>query len=120
MNINSNIKEVFNFLQKYSRKVGSKQAVKDFQRGLNILNKYNKKSLIEARRPIEEDGIFGCQTYACLENICQKYTSQIIQKYIRRGAVNNAIFDTKNNARIDTDKTVLNIYKHLSKEKANV
>lgn len=108
------------FLQKHIRKVGTEQAVKDFQRGLNILNKYNKKSPIEAKRPIDEDGILGNQTYSCLENVCQKYISQIVQKYVRRGAVNNAIFDTKNDGRIDTDKRVLNIYKNLAKEKTNV
>ncbi len=117
---NTNIQSVLDFLQKHIRKVGTEQAVKDFQRGLNILNKYNKKSPIEAKRPIEEDGILGNQTYACLENICQKYTPQIVQKYVRRGAVNNAIFDTKNDGRIDTDKKVLNIYKNLAKEKTNV
>lgn len=116
----SNIQEVLDFLQKHIRKVGTEQAVKDFQRGLNILNKYNKKSPIEAKRPIDEDGILGNQTYSCLENVCQKYTPQIVQKYVRRGAVNNAIFDTKNDGRIDTDKRVLNIYKNLSKEKTNV
>lgn len=116
----SNIQEVLDFLQKHIRKVGTEQAVKDFQRGLNILNKYNKKSPIEAKRPIDEDGILGNQTYSCLENICQKYTPKIVQKYVRRGAVNNAIFDTKNDGRIDTDKRVLNIYKDLSKEKTNV
>ncbi|MFA7658932.1 MAG: hypothetical protein WCY19_05825 [Candidatus Gastranaerophilaceae bacterium] len=120
LNANSNIQEVLDFLQKHIKKVGTEQAVKDFQRGLNILNKYNKKSPIEAKRPVEEDGILGNQTYACLENVCQKYTPQIVQKYVRRGAVNNAIFDTKNDGRIDTDKKVLNIYKNLAKEKTNV
>lgn len=117
---NNNIQKVLDFLQKHIRKVGTEQAVKDFQRGLNILNGYNKKSLIEAKRPIEEDGILGNQTYSCLENVCKYYPPIVLRKYIKRGAVNNAVFDTKNDNRIDTDKKVLNICKNLSKEEANV
>ncbi|MDD3437720.1 MAG: hypothetical protein PHC64_11265, partial [Candidatus Gastranaerophilales bacterium] len=116
----TNVQEVLNFLQKHIRKVGTEQAVKDFQRGLNILNKYNKKSPIEAKRPIDEDGILGNQTYACLENVCKYYPPIVLRKYIKRGAVNNAVFDTKNDGRIDTDKKVLNICKNLSREGANV
>lgn len=82
---NNNIQEVLDFLQKHIKKVGTEQAVKDFQRGLNILNKYNKKSPIEAKRPIDEDGVLGNQTYSCLENICQKYTPQIVQKEAKSG-----------------------------------
>ena len=118
-NTDNNIQEVLDFLQKHIRKVGTEQAVKDFQRGLNILNKYNKKSLIEAKRPIEEDGILGNQTYSCLENICKYYPPIVLRKYIKRGAVNNAVFDTKNDRRIDTDKKVLNICNNLSKEETN-
>lgn len=114
------IQEVLDFLQKHIKKVGTEQAVKDFQRGLNILNRYNKKSPIEAKRPIEEDGILGNQTYSCLESICQKYTPRVVQKYLRRGAINNAVFDTKNDKRINTDKKVFNICENLSKEKINV
>ncbi len=120
LNTDNNIQEVLDFLQKHIRKVGTEQAVKDFQRGLNILNKYNKKSPIEAKRPIEEDGVLGNQTYSCLENVCKYYPPIVLRKYITRGAVNNAVFDTKNDHRIDTDKKVLNICKNLSKEETNV
>lgn len=116
----SNVQSVLDFLQKHIRKVGTEQAVKDFQRGLNILNKYNKKSPIEAKRPIDEDGVLGNQTYSCLENACKYYPPIVLRKYIKRGAVNNAVFDTKNDCRIDTDKKVLNICKNLSKEESNV
>ena len=116
----NNIQEVLDFLQKHIKKVGTEQAVKDLQRGLNILNGYNKKSLIEAKRPIEEDGILGNQTYSCLENVCKYYLPIVLRKYIKRGAVNNAVFDTKNDNRIDTDKKVLNICNNLSKEETNV
>lgn len=120
LNAGNNIQEVLDFLQKHIRKVGTEQAVKDLQRGLNILNGYNKKSLIEAKRPIEEDGILGNQTYSCLENVCKYYPPIVLRKYIKRGAVNNAVFDTKNDRRIDTDKKVLNICNNLSKEGNNV
>lgn len=116
---NNNIQEVLDFLQKHIRKVGTEQAVKDFQRGLNILNKYNKKSLIESKQPVEEDGILGNQTYSCLSNICRNYSPMIIKKYITRGAVNNAIFETKNDKRINTDKKVINICNELQKERIN-
>jgi hypothetical protein len=118
-NTDNNIQEVLDFLQKHIKKVGTEQAVKDLQRGLNILNGYNKKSLIEAKRPIEEDGILGNQTYSCLENVCKYYSPIVLRKYIKRGAVNNAVFDTKNDRRIDTDKKVLNICNNLSKEETN-
>lgn len=115
MDASTSIQEVLDFLQNHIQKVGTQQAVKDFQRGLNILNKYNKKSPIEAKRPIDEDGILGNQTYTCLSNVCKNYTPRIIQKYVRRGAVNNVVFDTKNDKRVDTDKKAINICNNLIK-----
>lgn len=113
------IQDILDFLQKHIKKVGTEQAVKDFQRGLNILNKYNKKSLIKFKQPVEEDGILGSQTYSCLSNICKNYSPMIIKKYITRGALNNVIFNTKNDKRINTDKKVINICNELQKEQIN-
>ena len=62
-------------LLKHSACVGKNQAVKDLQRGLNILNKNRRNSPIEEKNILIEDGLYGRKTEATLQNICKNYNA---------------------------------------------
>ena len=111
-----NAKKVIDFVQNYSQKSGEEQAAKDIQRGLNLLNKGKKDSLIEAKQKLKEDGFLGEKSLNCLSNVCQNYSLRIVQKYIQRGAINNTIFDTKNDMNINTDEKINEILNNLKIE----
>lgn len=97
--------EVAAFFKKHSEKVGHEQAVRDFQKAINNLRKFKPK--------LKEDGYMGEKTYEGISYICQYYPVRLINKFIRRAAINNVIFDTKNNERINTEKKVEKIYNNL-------
>ncbi|OGI00475.1 MAG: hypothetical protein A2Y25_12050 [Candidatus Melainabacteria bacterium GWF2_37_15] len=107
------IQEVTKFFKKHVAKVGEKQAIKDLQKAINMLNKGRKDSLIEEKRPLKEDGILGEKTYASFGYICKNYTARLINKFIRRAAINNTIFETKNDKTINTEKNINKIYNNL-------
>jgi len=110
---NQKIQEVTEFFRKHVGKVGEKQAVKDLQKAINMLNKGKKDSLIEERHPLKEDGTLGEKTYAAFAYMCKNYPVRLINKFIRRAAINNTIFDTKNDNGINTEKNVNKIYENL-------
>ena len=107
------VQEVTEFFRKHAEKVDEKQAVKDLQKAINMLNKGTKDSLVEERRPLKETGILDEKTYAAFAYMCKNYSVRLINKFIRRAAINNAIFDTKNDIGINTEKNVNKIYKNL-------
>ncbi len=107
------VQEAKGFFRKHVEKVGEKQAIKDLQKAINMLNKGKKDSLIEERRSLKEDGILGEKTYAAFAYISKNYPVRLINKFIRRAAINSAIFDTKNDNTINTEKNVNKIYKNL-------
>ncbi len=107
------VQEVTEFFKKHVAKVGEKQAIKDLQKAINMLNKGLKDSIVEEKRPLKENGILEEKTYAAFEYICKNYTARLINKFIRRAAINNAIFETKNDSRINTEKNVNKIYNNL-------
>lgn len=113
VDVNFAISELENFMKKHIEKVGMEQAMKDFQVGLNLLNKNKKDSIIQTKRQLKEDGDFGKKTLACFCDICKNYTPRVIKKYIRLGAIANVVFNTKNNSRINTDKLVCTICEDL-------
>lgn len=101
--------EVMDLIQSHINSSGRTQSVKDLQRGLNILNKNRRQSPIKEKILLDEDGIFGNKTFACFNSICKNYTPRTIVKYIKKGAINNAIFNTKNNPKIITNELINNI-----------
>lgn len=109
--------EIVKFLKKHAENVGTIQAIKDFQKGMNLLNKGKKISPLKEKHPLKEDGHLGKKTFACLCSLNKNYPLNLIKKYIRRGAINNLIFKTKNDNRIDTEKEVNKIYSNLRFEK---
>lgn len=109
-------KEVDDFFQKHCNNVGFSQAIKDLQRGLSILNKNRRNSPIEAKNILIEDGIYGPKTKASFKNVCNHYSSRTIKKYILKGIINNIIFDTKNNNKINTQNLLNETIKDLKEE----
>ncbi|MBQ8634988.1 hypothetical protein IJ425_02410 [bacterium] len=104
--IGENIQELANFIQNHVITVGKEQAVLDFQVGLNLLNGYKKDSFIDAKIQLEEDSDFGEKTFSALLDVLKNYPVDVVNKFIKLGAINNEIWNTKNNNQIDTNKTV--------------
>ncbi len=108
------VQEIAEFAQDHIQKVGEEQAVKDFQLGFNLLNKGTADSILPERQPLEEDGDFGEKTFATLTHLCKYYTPRVIMKYLRKGALTNAVFETKNDSEINTDELVCEICNNLN------
>lgn len=100
--ISLKMQEVINFLAYHSKFVGKEQAIKDLQRGISLLNKNRRKSPIDAKNVLKEDSVFLNKTYEALCDVCKNYSANIIKKHIKKGILNNVIFDTKNNNKIDS------------------
>lgn len=111
------ISELADFVAEYIKEVGKEQTILDFQVGLNLLNNYKKESLINAKIQLKEDADFGLKTYSALFDVLLNYPLEIVKHYIKLGAANNAIWATKNNRKIDTDKKVENIILKLDERK---
>lgn len=109
-------KEVDEFFRIHCANVGFSQAIKDLQRGLSILNGNRRNSPIEAKNILVEDGIYGSKTKAALKNVCNCYSSRTIKKYILKGIINNIIFDTKNNDKINTQELLNKTIKDLQEK----
>ncbi|MBR5303633.1 MAG: hypothetical protein IKU37_02270 [Candidatus Gastranaerophilales bacterium] len=102
------IEEILNFIEFIAQKLDEKQAVVALQTGLSLLNKNRKDCIIEAKNTLKEDGIYGNKTKASLCEACKNYNSRVIKKYILKGVLNNIIFNTKNETKIDTQKLLQN------------
>lgn len=111
------ISELADFIAEHVREVGKEQTILDFQVGLNLLNNYKKESLIDSKIQLIEDSDFGEKTYSALFDILQNYPLEVVKQYIKLGAANNAIWATKNNPKINTDKKVENITLKLDERK---
>ncbi len=101
--------QILDYMKTHSRKFGSEQSTKDLQSALNVLNRQhgNKSARIEI------DGKYGVQTHAALESAAAQYSLKDIQTNIKRAAVSNVIFDTKNNKRINTEKQIERVYNNF-------
>lgn len=100
------VSELSDFISQYVKEAGKKQAILDFQVGLNLLNGYKKSSPVEAKIKLEEDSDFGEKTFAALFNVFKNYPVDVVKKFVKLGAINNRIWNTKNNKSIDTDSEV--------------
>lgn len=107
------ISELADFISEHVRESGREQAILDFQVGLNLLNDYKKESIIESKIQLKEDGDFGEKTLAALFDILQNYPVDVVKRFIKLGAINNRIWNTKNNLTVDTDKIVLQVTEKL-------
>ena len=111
--IDENIQELANFILNHFLTVGKEQAVLDFQVGLNLLNGYKKDSFIDAKIELEEDSDFGEKTFSALLDVLKNYPVDVVKKFIKLGAINNEIWNTKNNKKINTDIEVETLAKKL-------
>lgn len=73
---------------------------------MNLLNGYKKSSSVEAKIKLEEDSDFGEKTFAALFNVFKNYPVDVVKRFVKLGAINNRIWNTKNNKSIDTDSEV--------------
>jgi len=94
--IDENLQELANFILNHVITVGNEQAVLDFQVGLNLLNGYKKDSFIDAKIQLEEDSDFGEKTFLALLDVLKNYPVDVVKKFIKLGAINNQIWNTKN------------------------
>ena len=106
--IKEKIEEISDFIKFIAQKLDEKQAIIALQTGLSLLNKNRKDCIIEAKNALKEDGIYGEKTKASLYEACKNYNSRVIKKYILKGVLNNIIFNTKNESKIDTQKLLQN------------
>lgn len=100
------VSELSDFISQYVKEAGKEQAILDFQVGLNLLNGYKKSSPVEAKIKLEEDSDFGEKTFAALFNVFKNYPVDVVKRFVKLGAINNRIWNTKNNKSIDTDSEV--------------
>ena len=100
------VSELSDFISQYVKEAGKEQAILDFQAGLNLLNGYKKSSSVEAKIKLEEDSDFGEKTFAALFNVFKNYPVDVVKRFVKLGAINNRIWNTKNNKSIDTDSEV--------------
>lgn len=112
--IDKSIEEIASFIKSHVQSVGKEQAILDFQVGLNLLNGYKKNSLIDSKIELQEDSDFGEKTFATFLDILKNYDIDVVKKFIKLGAINNKIWNTKNNKKIDTDIEVETLTQKLN------
>lgn len=114
-NSKNKIQALKEFMLEHEKRVGKEQAVKDLQRGLNILNGYKKDNPIIEERAIKEDGDWGIITNGCLKHICRNHEFSNVKKFVRTGAINNAYvkscFDKRINVEKELDKIMFDLGK---------
>lgn len=109
--------KIATLLNLHIEKVGKKQAIKDLQLALTLLNKNRKKSLCQSKNALKEDGIYGIKTHSCLFDVCKNYSYNVIKSYLIKGILNNIIFDTKNNPDKNTRKMIEDVCFSLKRRK---
>lgn len=114
MSESNKINKIMQFLEKHIKRVGYIQAIKNLQYGLNIMNRGRQNFPGENFIQLDEDGDFGVKTYNCLLSLCKYASLELIFKNIKKAAITNAIFDTKNDNRVNTEKIVDNINNDLN------
>ena len=60
---------------------------------------------------------FGEKTYAMLQSALEYYPLEVIKKYIKLGAANNGIWETKQDESFDTDEYVEEVNNTLSERR---
>lgn len=110
------VDKIAEFIRHHVGRVGKEQAIKDIQLAFNLLCNSKKNAILEELKVLKEDGDLGQKTFACLKHVCKHYSTEVIKEYLKLGAMNNAIFETKNDNSIITKKLVEEIRKDLSLE----
>ncbi|OLA94585.1 MAG: hypothetical protein BHW64_03150 [Candidatus Melainabacteria bacterium LEY3_CP_29_8] len=87
--------------------------------GLNLLNKKRHNSSLVVKNILKEDGVLGSKTCSTLFNVCKNYPLSVVKQYIKRGILNNIIFDTKNNKNINSYKLVCDVLNILDCQNQN-
>jgi hypothetical protein len=107
---------ILKFIRERILAVGKEQAIKDFQCGLNLLTGYKKETVLEEQIRLEEDADFGEKTFAMFQSVLVYYPLEVIKEYIKMGASNNAVWETKDDRQIDTNEFVDEVAENLTEE----
>ncbi len=83
---------------------------------MNLLTGYKKETVLEEQIRLEEDSDFGEKTYAMLQSALEYYSLEVIKEYIKMGASNNAVWETKDDSQIDTNEFVDEVAENLTEE----
>ena len=113
------VDKIAEFIRYHVGSVGKEQAIKDIQFAFNLLCNSKKMAILEELKILKEDGDLGQKTFACLKHVCKHYSTEVIKEYLKLGAMNNAIFETKDDNTINTRKLVEEIRNNLSLKGTN-
>lgn len=108
------VDEIAEFIRYHVGIVGKEHAIKDIQLAFNLLCNSKKNAILEELKVLKEDGYLGQKTFACLKHVCKHYSTEVIKEYLKLSAINNAIFETKNDNTINTKNLVVEIRKNLT------
>lgn len=100
------VSELADFMREYVKIAGKEQAVLDMQVGINLLNNYRKESFVESKIQLKEDSDYGEKTFKAMFNVLKNYPLDVVKRFVKLGAINNHIWRTKNNIKVDTDGVV--------------
>jgi len=83
---------------------------------LNLLTGYKKETVLEEQTRLEEDADWGDKTFKMLQSALEYYPLEVIKEYIKMGASNNAVWETKDDNQIDTNEFVDEVAENLTEE----
>lgn len=119
IDVYSNVIDLMQYFNTHILNVGFNFAIRDLQLGLNLLNKKRHNSSLVVKNILKEDGVLGSKTCSALFNVCKNYPLNVVKRYIKRGILNNIIFDTKNNKNINSYKIVCDVLNILDCQNQN-
>ena len=82
-----------------------------------MLTGYKKETVLEEQVQLEEDANFGGKTFDMLKSALEYYPLEVIKKYIKLGAANNGIWETKQDESFNTDEYVEEVNNKLSERR---
>ena len=83
---------------------------------MNLLTGYKKETVLEEQTRLEEDADWGDKTFKMLQSALEYYPLEVIKEYIKMGASNNAVWETKDDNQIDTNEFVDEVAENLTEE----
>lgn len=102
--INKSHENISSILNLYKNNFGETNTIKALQCGLDIFCK-ERKHIFKTPK-ININGMLTDSFINLIDNICSKYSEDVIEKYLVKGLKSNTIFETKDNKNINT-KTLI-------------
>lgn len=95
-------------LEIYCETFGETNTIKALQCGLDIFCK-ERKHIFKPQK-ISIDGVINNKLINLIDEVCSKYSTDVIEKYLVKGLMSNAIFETKDVKNINTKQLINKIY----------